>query len=92
MRGLIAGSCCGWTRTPTARELYDAFRAAEPDDRPRALLNTATNEMSLEEIARALRQGAFTLREFARAARTSANAKRMKWKWLNRWAEKTAEG
>ncbi len=65
--GLLAGSCCGWGRRPSAAEFHDAVREAEPSQRQRAIINVLITEASNDSIALAYLQGAFTWRQLATA-------------------------
>ena len=65
--GLLCGACCGWARSPTAAEFYDAMRATERTPRQRAIVSVLIVEGSNDTIALAYLQGAFTWRQLATA-------------------------
>ena len=71
--GLLAGSCCGWGRKPSAAEFHDAVRETEPTPRQRAIINVLIAEASNDTIALAYLQGAFTWRQLATAMRRHGN-------------------
>ncbi len=57
----------GWERRPTSGEFYDAIRADAPTSRQRAIVSTVITESRWRQIVEAWLQGAFTLRQLARA-------------------------
>ena len=69
IRGLIAGSCCGWKRPPTSQEFYEAMAATSPTERQNAVAGTLVAEASDDTLALAYLQGAFTWRQVATVLR-----------------------
>ena len=67
VEGRFAQVCCGWQRAPSADELHDAIRAAEPTDRQRAVFTTWLYESEEYELLEGWAQGAYTLRELVSA-------------------------
>ena len=67
LRGFAAGSCCGWRQPPTGQEIHSALQAAAPDRRQLAILAALTAELPPLEMIRAVREGACSLRQLARA-------------------------
>ena len=65
IRGLIAGSCCGWQEPPTSEEFYEAMRATAPTERQDVVAGTLVAEASNDTLALAFLQGAFTWRQVA---------------------------
>ena len=69
IRGLIAGSCCGWEEPPTSAEFYEAMRSTAPTERQDMVAGTLVAEASNDTLALAYLQGAFTWRQVAAALR-----------------------
>ena len=69
IRGLIAGSCCGWEEPPTSGEFYEAMRATAPTERQNVVAATLVAEASNDTLALAYLQGAFTWRQVASVLR-----------------------
>ncbi len=69
IRGLIAGSCCGWEEPPTSAEFYEAMRATAPTERQDVVAGTLVGEASNDTLALAYLQGAFTWRQVAAVLR-----------------------
>ena len=69
IRGLIAGSCCGWEAAPTSGEFYEAMRANTPTERQNVVAGTLLAEASNDTLAPAFLQGAFTWRRVAAVLR-----------------------
>ena len=67
IRGLLAGSCSGWSIEPTSLEFYEAARAEQPTERQEVILGVLISEGSNDTVALAYLQGAFTWRQLARA-------------------------
>ena len=64
---VFARSTAGWEGPPSAGEFYVAIRARLPNARQRAVINVFLDEASVWQFQQALMQGAFTLRQLARA-------------------------
>ena len=63
LQDVINGSCQGWKERPTGRELYNAFRAANPTTRQLALLRTWFVEATLGQLIEAWAQQAYSDRQ-----------------------------
>jgi len=63
----ITSSCAGWPRSPTTEEFYDAIRAAEPDERQRAIIWMWMTEATNDQIVLAWAEGVYTLRDLVSA-------------------------
>ena len=72
IRGLLGGACAGWRVRPTSVELHRALRADNPTNRQRSMATVLINEASFEDLLNAHTEGAFTWRQFARAAQRQA--------------------
>ena len=86
LRAFAAGSCCGWRHPPTGEEIHSALHAAAPDRRQLAILAALTAELPPLEMIRAVREGACSLRQLARAVALTGSEPRNKWAIMNRWA------
>ena len=89
--GLLAGSCCGWGRKPSAAEFHDAVRETEPTPRQRAIINVLITEASNDTIALAYLQGAFTWRQLATAMRRHGNYSPRLTRYVNLHADASHE-
>ena len=69
IRGLIAGSCCGWRSPPTGEEFFEAMRASAPTERQQVVAGAVVAQASNDTLALAYLQGAFTWRQVASALR-----------------------
>lgn len=88
LRGFAAGSCRGWRQPPTGEEIHSALHAAAPDRRQLAILAALTAELPPLEMIRAVREGACSLRQLARAVALAGPEPANKWSIMNRWAMK----
>ena len=67
VESIIAGGCCGWSKPPTAADVYEAMRADPRTPEQRGITTVITKEASWREIMVAWLEGAFTWRQLARA-------------------------
>ena len=67
LQDVVGGSCRGWAKPPTAKELYEAFQAETPDTRQRALLRTWFTEATVGQLTQGQVQRAYTDRQLVRA-------------------------
>lgn len=67
VRAVFARSTAGWEDPPSAGEFHVAIRARCPDTRQRAVVDVFLDEASVSQFQQALIEGAFTLRQLARA-------------------------
>lgn len=85
--GLLARSCSGWRRRPTAAEFYQGIRAAQPDARQEAILDVLLFEASEHTITLAYLQGAFTWRQLATAVARRPDRRERLAEYVNREVE-----
>ena len=64
---LLCGSCCGWGRSPDTHEFYEAIRATKPTPRQVSIINVLISEASMNTVALAYLQGAFSWKQLATA-------------------------
>ena len=67
VRAVFARSTAGWVDPPSAGEFYVAIRTRLRNARQRAVVNVFLDEATVPQFRQALMQGAFTLRQVARA-------------------------
>ena len=65
LEGLIAGSCNGWVKRPTAREMEQAVKSRRSTRRARCLAQVVLTEASTMCIAHADATSAFSLQDLA---------------------------
>ena len=65
LEALIAGSCNGWVKRPTALEMEQAVKSRRPSRRAHCLAQVVLTEADTTCIAEADAAGAFTLQDLA---------------------------
>ena len=80
---LIAGSCNGWVRRPTAREMEQAIKSRQPTRRARCLARVVLTEAGTMYIAHAEATGAFSLQDLAWWINETGLPCYRRIKWLN---------
>ena len=66
LQGLIDGDCCGWAKSPTSEEFYEAMRAEKPTARQKSLAGVLLRAR-FWDLMGAWMEAAFTWRQLARA-------------------------
>lgn len=61
--GVLTSGCCGWSRSPDAREFFEAIQADDPTKRQLAVGSAFIDEADIDEILMAHLEGAFTWRQ-----------------------------
>ena len=83
LEGLIAGSCNGWVKRPTAREMEQAVKSRRSTPRTRCLARVVLREAHTMCIAHAEASGAFSLQDLAWWINETALPCYRRIKWLN---------
>ena len=83
LEGLIGGSCNGWVKRPTAREIEKAVKSRRSTPRTRCLARLVLREAHTMCIAHAEASGAFSLQDLAWWINETALPCYRRIKWLN---------
>ena len=83
LEGLIAGSCNGWVKRPTAREMEQAVKTRQSTRRARCIVRVVLSEADTMCIAHADAAGAFSLQDLAWWINETKLPCYRRIKWLN---------
>ena len=83
LEALIAGSCNGWVKRPTAEEMEQAVKSRQATRRARCLARVVLSEASTMCIAEADAAGAFSLQDLAWWIKEIGLPCYRRIKWLN---------
>lgn len=87
IRAVTTSRCRGWPKPPTPADVAAAMRSRTATDDHESLVSVILVDASRQELAAALADGSFSMRDVAWWMRKTGLINKKKLHWLNHWTE-----